>query len=114
MATTTTLTHRPHTGENPYGHNPKTWRKFLRNHEEQSANPVPDPEEYWDRHEDVINDWSGPPAKGEAQLLREAIEENLKGWPWRGVPRKLIMVACAFSNAALGDFTDSLAGPIYK
>lgn len=93
-----------HTGENIYGQNPKTWRKLLKNHDEQTANPVPDPEEFWIRNEDVINDWSGPPAKGEEELLMERIEKNLKGWPWRGAPRKLLMVVCVLPLYDFGGF----------
>lgn len=86
------------TGENPYGYNPKSYRKFRRNLALQAANPVPNPYEYYKSYwadEAAKDNWDAEPAKKtEEELLKEEIETNLKDWPWTGVLKKLLTVVC--------------------
>ncbi|TVY88963.1 hypothetical protein LAWI1_G006282, partial [Lachnellula willkommii] len=91
------LSTQNHSGENPWGYNPKSYRKFRRNLDELQANPVPKGEDYWKSYwaeESAKDDWTAAPApKSEEQLLKEEIEKNLEDWPWKGVPQKLLTVS---------------------
>jgi hypothetical protein len=95
-----------HSGKNRYGYNPKSYRKLRRQLEAQYANPVPKPEDYWKPYwseEKAKEDWTAPaPQKSEAELLKEEIEKNLKGWPWNGVPQKLLTVVRVSFSQSIG------------